>query len=478
MTQLLHRLFVWIVFYFRRSADHADHTPDATADGPPTPAPLAPVEEAPQPSTGTLATETIRVKRERTRRARRPDADLLRLKQSILDQLDDNTKIFGRMKAFFPSEYGLYSQVGASIIPGDADFVDFKDIETLEAQPVSPWFNGARPAFGALVTGNPHDCIPEAGRALHPRLTHFLKVKPQDRLKTMFGRGRAHGTIQPIRPTSDLYLFTLYYDERDWARLFPAKTRDERDMARFYSKAFAIELPVEITEDGTMRPLKIMWDRHVKIGQRPRSRQPMYYSDTRRSVRTWDYPYPKGFTKCLKIAITSEQLILYEAGLALRCYEEASSSMIQVRATKGDICTLINVDVEETPDFFLDREHVIIDGIKKRIFHIVRPHERLLGDNRSTHVHLHFRGLRQFVWNGYEVGISVPGRDHFAIDEFDCAAVDETYAGKGHEMSTIGAWLVANQKSRWGALVGKPGELVPLERFKARNARLDPDNPG
>lgn len=457
IIQRVQRLFLWLVFYFRPQR-------------PSQPEPVTPVTEP---------VAVAKAKRGRTRRARRPDADLLRLKQSILDHLDDNTKIFGRMKAFFPSEYGLYSQVGASIIPGDVDFVDFKDMDRLEAQPISPWFNEARPGFGALVTGNPHDCIPEKGRPLHPRLTHFLKVKPKDRLKTMFGRGRAHDTIQPIRPTSDLYIFTLYYDERDWALLFPAKTREDRDMARFYRKAFAIELPVEITEEGTMRPLKIMWDRHVKIGQKPRSRQPMHYSDVRRSLRTWDYPYPKGFTRGLnmKTAITSEQLILYEAGLALRSYEEASSSMIQVRAMKGDICTLINVDVEETPDFFLDREHVIIDGIKKRIFHIVRPHERLLGDNRSTHVHLHFRGLRQFVWNGYEVEISVPGRDHVAIDDFDCAAVDQTYIGKTIEMPVIGAWLVANQKARWGAMVGKPGELVPIEKFKvARDAQPNPDN--
>ena len=469
IIQRIQRLFVWIAFYFRRSPDHADLPSERTEseEGTKTFDELvkAGVDQA-----------VAKAKRAHSRRARRSDADLLRLKQSILDHLDDNTKIFGRMKAFFPSEYGLYSQVGASIIPGDADFIDFKDMTALEleVQPISPWFNKARPAFGALVTGNPHDCIPEKGRPLHPRLTHFLKVKPEKRRKIMFGRGRAHDTIQPIRETSDLYIFTLYYDEKDWARLFPAKTRDDRDMARFYSKAFAIELPVEITEEGTMRPLKILWDRPLKIGQTPRSRQPLGYGDVRRSVRAWDYPYPKGFTRGMKIAITSEQLILYEAGLALRAYEEASSSMIQVRATKGDVCTLINVDVEETPDFFLDREHVIIDGIKKRIFHIVRPHERLLGGNRSTNVHLHFRGLRQFVWNGYEVDISVPGRDHFPIDDFDCAAVDQTYIGKTREMPVIGAWLVANQKARWRAWV-KPGELVPIEKV-ARDVQPPPAN--
>lgn len=446
-AQRVVRFLTLIIFYFRRRA---------------TPAPIVPVVPAPAPEP-----ERARTRRERTRRARRPNAEMMRLKRNILDQLDDNTKIFGRMKAFFPTEYGLYSQVGAAIIPREYSSQCLEtlvfDIDAFVGEPlVSPWFNQARPAFGALVSGNPYDVVPQRGRPLSPRLTHFLKIKePKERRR--FGRGRAHDIIQPIGPNSDLYIFTLYYDEQDWARLFPAKSRDDRDLTRFYKKAFAVELPVEITEEGALRPLKIMRDERLKIGQTPRSRQPMRYSDACRSVRTWDYPYGKGFSRSFKTRITGEQLILHEASAALSAYEEASSSMIQVRTMKGDICTLINVDIEETPDFFLDREDVIIDGIKKRIFHIVRPHERLLGDNRSTNVHMHFRGLRKFVWNGYEIEISVPGRDHVPIDEFDVPTVDQTYIGKTTEMTTVAAWLVANQRAGWGAMVGKPGKMVPLK---------------
>jgi hypothetical protein len=413
-------------------------------------------------------------RRERIRRARRPDAEMLRLKRNILDQLDDNTKIFGRMKVTFPMEYGLYSQVGAVIIERtfhDQTFENtvFQDLDDdLQELRVSPWFNQTRPGFGALVTGNPHDRGYDLKKPLHPRLTHFLKVKePKERLRRMFGRGRAHDIVQPIRPGSDLYFFTLYFDEQDWARLFPVKTRDDRERCRFYRKAFAIELPLELSEDGVLRPLKVMWDQALQIGPKSRSRQPMGYSDVRRSVRGWDYPWPKGSTRHFKTKITPEQLILFEAASTLRVYEEGSSSMIQVRAAKNDICTLINVDIEETPDFFLDREDVVIDGIKKRIFHIVRPHERILGFNRSTNVHMHFRGLRQFVWNGYEIEISVPGRDHFPTDDFNCATTDIGEAPNSFSMPEIGAWLVANQKARWRAMVGNAGALIPMDKFRS-----------
>jgi hypothetical protein len=435
------------------SADHADQ---------PTPVEVeTPLAEAIKAE---LFKQASAAKRTSARRARQKN---MRLKQSILDQLDDNTKILGRMKTFFPIEYGLYSQVGAVIVPHEDPFICTSELIT---EPVSPWFNKARPAFGAVVTGDPHDHTKGKGHILSARITHFLKIEgPKDMHRQMFRRG--HPAMQPIASSSDLYIFTLYYDERDWAKLFPKKSRDDWKLAKFYERAFAIELPIELTKDGCARPLKIQRDRFLDC---PRSKQ-AGYSDVRRTVKKWDYQFTKEFIAALKtdFQFTPETYILMEIGLCLRCFEEANASMIQVRAAKNDICTLINVNVEDTPDFFNDREDVIVDGVKKRIFHIVRPHERVVR-NKTALVHLHFRGLRQFVWNGYAIEISVPGRDHFDINDFNCTAIDDDDGKrKGHTLDKVGGWLVANQRARWGAMVGKPGKVIRLRDYPPQ-----PHNPG
>lgn len=434
MTAVLKRFLSFILVYFRRRepAPIADITPPT------------PVEDTP------LSAPKV------TRpRAPRPKVDM-GLKRSILDHLDDNTKIIGRMKAFFPTEYGLYSQIGAVIVPHEDPFLPGR--AKLAADPVSPWFLQTRPAFGAVVTGNPHDETRPLGNSLYPRLMHFLKIEhPKERRRHMFRGG--HVTVQPIAPTSDFYVFTLYFDERDWARLFSRKSREDWKMCKFYERAFAIELPLEITKENDVRPLKIKRDKYVKADKRSS------YSDVRRTIPLWDYPFSKEFVSVgCKSTLSPELYILSEVAFTLWSYEAANASMIQVRASKAGVCSLVNVNVEQTPSFFDDREEVWVDGIKKRIFHIVRPHERQLGDKTAL-VHLHFRGLRQFVWNGYQIEISVPGRDHLDFREFDVTAINEDDERVGPDLSVVGAWLVANQKARFGAMVGKTGAYIPLRGY-------------
>ena len=82
--------------------------------------------------------------------------------------------------------------------------------------------------------------------------------------------------------------------------------------------------------------------------------------------------------------------------------------MIRVAVKKNKVTAVMNVNVERTPYFFRDRDPIVVDGVTKRIFHVVRPHERADG----SVVRMHFRGAKQFVWNGYDVSITVPGKDH------------------------------------------------------------------
>jgi hypothetical protein len=105
--------------------------------------------------------------------------------------------------------------------------------------------------------------------------------------------------------------------------------------------------------------------------------------------------------------------------------------MIRISMKKGGLATVMNVDIVRTPYFFSDRDHVVVDSVKKRIFHVVQTHERDIGDGRSTYVRTHFRGLRRFTWNGYEITITAPGRDHNDWAHSDIAAIDsESEAGR------------------------------------------------
>jgi hypothetical protein len=104
-------------------------------------------------------------------------------------------------------------------------------------------------------------------------------------------------------------------------------------------------------------------------------------------------------------------------------YESASlGSMVRITATKGKLTATFGVDVKRMSYFFRDRDVVLnAKGSTARIFHIVRAHVRKNG----TAVPMHFRGLKAFEWAGQKINITVPGRDHFHLSEFDVAHVSE-----------------------------------------------------
>ena len=80
-----------------------------------------------------------------------------------------------------------------------------------------------------------------------------------------------------------------------------------------------------------------------------------------------------------------------------------------VRCKKGGITSSMNVCTKRTPYFFQDRETTVAsDGRRKRIFHIVREHERRLANGETVTVKGHYRGERKFDWNGYHVVIALP----------------------------------------------------------------------
>jgi hypothetical protein len=59
-----------------------------------------------------------------------------------------------------------------------------------------------------------------------------------------------------------------------------------------------------------------------------------------------------------------------------------------------------------------------------------------------------FRGERDFDWAGYHVKITIPGRDHFLLNEFDVGMSDEEYFVNRDE-DAIGAAATAELLHGW-----------------------------
>lgn len=103
---------------------------------------------------------------------------------------------------------------------------------------------------------------------------------------------------------------------------------------------------------------------------------------------------------------------------------------VRVMSRRGEIATF-SIDMLRTPYFFDDREKVVNhNGNTKRILHIVRTHERIMKNGETKFIKSHWRGLRRFFWNTYDVSISLPGKHHGALVGFGAAAMDEEEALK------------------------------------------------
>lgn len=108
---------------------------------------------------------------------------------------------------------------------------------------------------------------------------------------------------------------------------------------------------------------------------------------------------------------------------------------IAVRARKGLRTAAFSIDMLRTPYFFADREKTVNEnGQTKRILHLVRPHVRANGKA----IKAHFRGLRRFNWNGYDVSIGLPGRHYRPLMDLSASAIEDADPfARGQETTTL-----------------------------------------
>lgn len=118
-----------------------------------------------------------------------------------------------------------------------------------------------------------------------------------------------------------------------------------------------------------------------------------------------------------------EQYVQDTVSIAMNGWAVKADDELQVRVRKGPMTAMLSVSTKRTPYFFKDRETTTAsDGKRKRIFHIVREHERTNRDGSKSVVPEHYRGERRFKWDGSDVTITVPGLHHKSITDLGLAS--------------------------------------------------------
>ncbi len=129
-----------------------------------------------------------------------------------------------------------------------------------------------------------------------------------------------------------------------------------------------------------------------------------------------------------------------------------------IRCTKNNITAAFNVSTKRTPYFFNDRQTTLaVDGKRKRIFHIVREHTRILESGHISNVKEHYRGERKFTWGGHDVVISLPAKQELV--NIGIAAIYDDDEIEGRDLMTsaeLGDKIVTE-------LEGEPTWPTPLQ---------------
>ncbi|MET0742705.1 MAG: hypothetical protein ABWY78_04985 [Microvirga sp.] len=371
-------------------------------------APLAPLPPPPAPEVPQVPPVPPRRKAKYYSLSAPPASDTqevgdtaFRFREDLLDQLDGYMAYIRRMKKSDKQAYELYHRVGGQILPRSAYiFVDPKFTPR--------WRAGYRGSF-ACVAIAPDEKY-DSKKSIPPRFLYYQKINKIP-----------GASIEHVEGGSN-YLVVAHFDRRD----------DKR-----WRRAYPFSIFVNIDDQCQLRVLRE--SRTLTNRIRHRKRVPGY-ANVSVVAQGHCMDFDREWTRQAKRR--GEDIHTYVAGLFCMIAEaQERGGMVRVAATREHCTAVFTVDVEHTPRFFRDRQaHFNEAGNKKRIFHIVRAHMR---NGKATK--LHFRGERDFEWNGYHVHITVPGRHHPEVSEFDGELYADTDPG---DRSFVGTHRFARTMQR------------------------------
>ncbi|HTD89392.1 MAG TPA: hypothetical protein VK663_01925, partial [Burkholderiales bacterium] len=215
----------------------------------------------------------------------------------------------------------------------------------------------------------------------------------------------------------DVYVLQVYWDRVDGR----SKAFDKR-----HKGGVPQEYAVAVNrQTGLVRVLRMLQRERQKLAHKRGAERTSYIPNPR-----WEVP-----SKFLTWASLREdhapdeylRRLFIEAALM---YETAAlGSMIRVEVSQAKLAAVFGVEIKRTAYFFKDRDVTLnAGGTRRRIFHIVKPHRRMTKKG-PKYVPMHFRGMKEFEWAGYKVKITVPGRDHIILPEFDVGLHDKEIPG-------------------------------------------------
>jgi len=281
-------------------------------------------------------------------------------RKDILDRLDEYFMCARRMRKHDRHAYDLMSQVGMAI-PAAYDYGQFT------MPPVD------RRAFGGVLGPWKDD-----DDFLYPSFIYFQKVTSPRLVEPACG---------------DIYSVTAIYDDR----------RKDKHWEADVSEPVQCHITIQPDNNG-IRLLREPFYVDAKIPRRCGNRK-----ETITLTRT-EWMYPKwicqyaAYRKWNGPHEAARRLFL----VAFRTYLAVMDRFL-IRATRGTCVATFSIDLPRAKYFFADRDfEPANDGRRRRIFHAVVAHERVLTDGRRTSVKAHFRGARTFLWHKDRIHIVLP----------------------------------------------------------------------
>lgn len=278
--------------------------------------------------------------------------------KDLLSHLDNYFQHIKFLRSFSEDDYELYRNTGALVLNSDALLLNE---ESLKAE----WLH-SKPSFGAI---------------------HFLSDKESK-----------DGRVSP---------YLMYYKKMKSPYFVEATNGEVYEMTIIFcdkKKKFKIcggSCHLSINDAGEVRLLRESFMVEQPVGR--------YHRKENIARKVFGFP---AFVKMLA-AEHKYDFKEYAAFLfrLIANNHALSQGGFQIYVERGNKIANFSIDKKRSPYFFKDREVVVNDnGKTRRIFHLVRSHERTTSKG-TTIVSMHGRGLKKFFWNGYRVTIKNPLKD-------------------------------------------------------------------
>lgn len=307
-------------------------------------------------------------------------------RKHLLDNLDDYFSSLRLVRSAYPDLYDLQSRIGGVLVPAkNAALGSHVDL---------PQGDQRRPFFGCFFWPD------EAKADDNMIVPKFCAIQRMDKCSAY---------IERVAPGEVTYALTLLHP-------LPLGQR---------TVVVPHQCHIGLSADGTARMLRERKIVRQQITGRGGRRFTVVKGGRALKVPDWVVDYGiehkrDGVDACLFVfRWTFNTLLQAQAGL-------------RVTVERGPMVAAFHIDMLRTPYFFADRDAGEL-GRRKKIFHIVRTHARSRR-GKTTWVKSHFRGERQFKWNGYRVTISMPGLHHMDMTSANFGAYDGDQIDAGEAM--------------------------------------------